>query len=135
MRFLLFFLCSITFSLSHAQESYAGTYDIQFGEIGQETLVLQTDGTFEYSYSHLIKDNKLPKEQYAKGTWTQEKKIIKLHTTPQDLNEKYTLNLNKSRARSNRRSPRNTSTTPYKESLRFFESPIFWFKGREFIKQ
>lgn len=52
-----------------------------------------------------------------------------------DFNEKYTVNLNNSKARYITKSPRDKSEKVIKTALRFYESEAFAIKGLELVKE
>ncbi|MEZ4792247.1 MAG: hypothetical protein R2783_01845 [Gelidibacter sp.] len=89
------------------------------------TLTLAEDRTFLYHFfrdlSAISKPNK-EENYYGKGTWILEGKIITLLSKKDDLNERYTVNLNNSKARYITKSPRDTSDKEVKTALRFYES-------------
>lgn len=103
------------------------------------TLNLEEDGTFIY---HFLRDlsvvSKANTEEniYGKGTWLYEGNSVILFSKEADnLNGVYTLNLNKSKARYIKKSPRDTSSKIVKTALRFYESETFHIKGLELFKE
>ena len=134
LAFILFLFFSI--NISAQTESYAGNYEFQKGNKNfTQSLALNPDGTFIF-HSYEYHEAGIPKEKnfYAKGSWRQEKKVIYFSTKPSDLDDKYTVDFNKSKARFDTKSPRDKSNRDIKTSIRFFESEIFWVKGKTFLK-
>jgi len=101
------------------------------------TLTLNEDGTFLY---HFLRDisaiSKVNTEEnyYGKGIWILEgKSVILLSKDTDNLDGKYTKNLNNSKARYITKSPRDTSDKVVKTALRFYESVEL--KGLELFKE
>ena len=87
----------------------------------QWQLILSPDGTFEYHNSRQLKGQ--PEEHwYARGQWTFKGKIVSFTNSPQDIDDKYTINLNGSKARFFKKSPRNNSPKPQPTYIHFFKS-------------
>ena len=87
----------------------------------QWQLILSPDGTFEYHNSRQLKGQ--PEEHwYARGQWTLKGKIVSFTSSPQDIDDKYTINLNGSKARFFKKSPRNNSPKPQPTYIHFFKS-------------
>ncbi|MDG5490567.1 hypothetical protein [Psychroserpens sp. SPM9] len=99
------------------------------------TLTLNADGTFEF-YAYKKHERRIPNDVhlYGKGTWTIDKKVITFSTETLDLDEKYTLNFNSSKARFDTKSPRDTSNRTIKTSIRFYDSEVLIAKGLKLIK-
>jgi len=107
------------------------------GAIIKWTLTLNEDGTFLY---HFLRDisaiSKVNTEEnyYGKGTWILEgKSVILLSKDTDNMDGKYTKNLNNSKARYITKSPRDTSDKVVKTALRFYES--IELKGLELFKE
>jgi hypothetical protein len=142
MKFLFsIFLVLVHLTPMAQAKDYAGTYGKRSESASTQTLLeyslaLKLDGTFQvHIYRNL--DPTQPEENwFGKGTWTQEgSHTIIFHTNEQtDLDETFTMNLSNTKARSNRKSSRNTSTKVVQESIRFFQSDILWFKGLTLLK-
>lgn len=138
---LLIFLIVANSTLLAQPESYVGNYtkrseSTQSKSILEYSLTLNSDSTFLiHIYRNL--DPSQPEENwFGKGTWKLEgtHTLVFYSNEQSDLDEKYTLNCTNTKARSNRKSPRNTSLKVEKESLRFFQSEILWLKGLELFK-
>lgn len=120
--------------------SYSGTYSMRYDTSNAEleyTLNLNEDGTFKF---HFYRNNDcstcVVENSYGKGTWTTKKNLIYFSVDQNtDLDEEHTLNLNNSKARVDRKSPRNKSPEIVPDTLRFYESDIFWVSGMKLIKR
>ncbi len=114
-------------------EAVVGNYESNFGNNEAKfeyKLTLNQDGTFFFDYYSNIKDG-MPREEkkYGKGTWKIENKLVLFNSiTPNDFNEKYTLDFSKSKARFITKSPRDNSNRIIKTELQFLESEIFWMR-------
>ena len=65
-----------------------------------------------------------------------EKKLIFFYTdTTREVDETYTMDFTNSKARINRKSPRDKSDKIVKESIRFYESDLSIIKGLELFKE
>lgn len=71
---------------------------------------------------------------YGKGTWEIEKNVILFSFDQNGLDTKHTLDFNNSKARYDRKLFEAKYGKEINTSLRFFESNIFWIKGRTLIK-
>lgn len=134
LAFILFFFFSI--SISGQNESYAGNYEFLKGNKNfTQSLTLNSDGTFVF-HSYEYHEAGIPKEKnyYAKGSWRQDKNIICFSTKPSDLDNKYTVDFNNSKARFDTKSPRDKSNRDVKTSIRFYDCDIFWVIGKTFYK-
>jgi hypothetical protein len=135
MKHLIVFLF-IIFSLNSLAQSknYAGNYEFKLEADNAkfvQNLSLNPDGTFTFR-SYEYHDAGIPKEinKYAKGQWKQDKKSIYFSAKTSDFDEKYTLDFNNSKARFETKSPRDKSDRDIKTSIRFYDSEIFWMKGK-----
>ena len=141
LKFTLFILL-ITFNLTVflQSESYVGTYirpyESQENQILKWTLTLNSDGTFIYNFYRDIGAKNSEENFYGKGTWKGEKKLIFFYTdTTREVDETYTMDFTNSKARINRKSPRDKSNKIVKESIRFYESDLSIIKGLELFKE
>jgi len=107
------------------------------GTIVKWTLTLNNDGSFLY---HFLRDlsaiSKPNKEEnfYGKGTWKTEKNLVFLSANKEtDFNERYTIDLNNSKARYITKSPRDKSDRVVKPALLFYESQHI--KGLKLFKE
>ena len=135
----LFFV--LVFSIGTSVLAQSGVYvnkpNNSDGTIIKWTLTLNEDGTFLY---HFLRDisaiSKINTEEnyYGKGTWILEgKSVILLSKDRDNLDGKYTKNLNNSKARYITKSTRDTSDKVVKTALRFYESVEL--KGLELFKE
>lgn len=138
-KLLLFFLFFYAFAkIGTAQTSaftpedvagvYGKGYDTMepvqnFGEITQVgwKLTLSPDGRFEYHNFRKSKDRE-DEHWKARGNWTFKKNVVFFTTAPGDINETYFVDLNNSKARFFKKSPRNKSLKPQPTYIHFFES-------------
>ena len=124
---LLFFI--IGFIVSTKVFAQSGVYALEpknsDGTIIKWTLTLNDDGTFSYNFlrdlSAISKPNK--KENfYGKGTWKAEKNLVFLSSNKEtDFNERYTIDLNNSKARYITKSLRDESARVVKPALLFYD--------------
>ena len=118
-----------------------GDYILQMGSKDRHfieyQLSLNADSTFLfYAYTESKISEPKTAHQYGKGKWEFRDKQLAFLTNPDsDLNEKFTLDLNNSRAHFISKSPRAIRDRPVKTRLKFFESDIFWIKGIEMNKK
>ena len=138
--FLLLIALSASISVIAQWETFAGTYnhhyELQNGGVIEYKLSLNPNGTFSFhNYRKLTCTLCSEENQYGKGNWTSKNNEIYFSTdTEIDLDEKYTLDFNGTKARSNKRSSRNKSAKVVKESIRFYASEIPWLKGWELFR-
>ena len=140
MKTILFFaFFAYSFFLSAQTEKMIGQYEMKFeasnGLIIYK-LALNLDETFVFHLYSYINQKIEPKDenQYAKGTWKCEKGLIFFSTDSNDLDEKFKLDFNNSKARFISKSPRDQSSRDIKTSIRFYESELSWLKGVTLIK-
>ena len=136
--FLLFQIVVLVSTQVIAQtDSIDGKYflDTKNSDIVKRTLVLNTDGTFEF-YAYEKHEAGIPPEKnfYAKGLWSSNKNLVSFSAENGDFDEKFTLNFNNTKARFHTKSPRDKSIREIKTTLRFYESKIFWIKGMTLVK-
>ena len=128
MKYLLTFIVVLS-SLSMNAQNAAGVYQIKSDSEEHSsirTLTLNNDGTFEfhgYDKNHDVIGNKT--NYYGKGTWTKEKKVITFSTEASDLDLKYTLDFNNSKARFNSKSPRDKTDRVIANFIVFYETDVF----------
>ena len=81
--------------------------------------------------------------KYGKGAWKTEIKkkfstdyilVSFLTEDGKHFDEKHTLDFNNTKARLITKSPRNKTSTEFKEKLQFYRSSIFWIEGIELFK-
>ena len=138
MKFLLSFLFVLSSIILNAQD-VSGMYQLTVYATNaelQRTLTLSADGTFEF-YNFERHDQGIPPEKhiYGKGTWTQDKKVISFFSETSDLDDKFTLDFNGTKARFITKSPRDKSKRDIETALSFYESDIFWISGMKLVKQ
>lgn len=135
---IIYFLSSL--SLSAQMNLNSGTYGLNpptdNGNVIKWNLSLNPDGTFLYHFYRNLNCVICEEENfYGKGTWKAEKNIISFYSDEQgDLDEIHTMNFNNTKARINRKSPRDISNKVIKESIIFFSSELFTIKGLELFK-
>ncbi|MDT0555352.1 hypothetical protein [Patiriisocius hiemis] len=123
-------LFTILFSFSIYGQELTGVYvkdfDLNDGKTLIRTLDLKDDGTFTFhNFRKNFSIDKTKKSTYGKGTWRQDKKIITFFTDKEtDIDEKYTLDFNETKARFHSKNPRDKSDRVILPSLTFFESNI-----------
>ena len=139
----IFSILILLFNLTiYSQVDYAaGDYKLSFksknGDLNQWELNLSEDGTFLFHYYSNVKFE-IPNEKnmYGKGKWTIKNNLISfIANKEKDLDEKYTLNFNNSKARFIIKSQRNKTNQIIKTRIKFLESDIFWMKGTEIFKR
>ena len=130
MKYLLTtILCYISLGLSAQNESnivvYEQIYSINGKGILKRQLSLYSDGTFLFHSYRRINDQSPEENKYGKGTWTSKNDLL-LFTADEvlDIDKKYTLNFNQSKARIFKDS-----------SIRFLSSKIPWGKGMKLSKK
>lgn len=138
---LTIILLFLNFHLSGFAQStsYAGIYKVNYdteNAVFEYKVELNSDGTFIFhSYSNHF--NATPSEQIVngKGTWKAKKNIISFSTDElNDLDKTYTLNFSNSKARIDRKSPRNKTLEDIPDLMRIYESDISWVKGKKLTK-
>ncbi|WP_047549619.1 hypothetical protein [Psychroserpens sp. Hel_I_66] len=127
MKHLLLLLFLFHAFILNAQD-VAGVYQIksdtdEFSHIRK--LTLNHDGTFEFYHYRFIA-NGIPKEtrSYGKGTWTLENKVITFSAEASDLDSKYTLDFNNSKARFNTKSPRDKTNRVFADFIIFYKTDV-----------
>lgn len=142
--FYAFAKAGIAQTTTYTTEDVNGIYGKSFSNNEQEqhygsvttinrSIILSPDGRFEYHNFRQIKDQE-EEHWYAQGNWTLEGKVISFTTTEQDINDKYTINLNNSKARFFKKSPRNTSLKAQPTYIRFFKSDNRTIQGLKLFK-
>ena len=127
MKYLLSILLLLSSLLLSAQD-IAGVYQIKSDSEGFSLirkLTLNSDGTFEF-YNYRYIKNGIPEEtrNYGKGTWTQDKKVITFSTEALDLDKKYTLDFNNSKARFNTKSLRDKTNRVIADFIVFYKTDV-----------
>jgi len=132
-NFILLFSLFISINTFAQTEKFIGQYKLSNSyDIDQEilkyTLTINSDNTFSF---HSYKNSKgliSEKNGYGKGTWTAKGNYIYFHTQESDINDKYSLNFNNSKAIYKSKHPRNKSKRIIIPHLLFLETDIFWMK-------
>jgi len=139
-QFLILFILLFNLTVIAQSESYAGTYErrseMNDGSIFEYTINLNSHGTFLFhSYEMHTKTKSPEQHKYGKGKWEADKNIISFSTDEQlDLDETHELNFSNTRARIDRKSPRNKSPEIIPDLMRFFSSDISWVEGKKLVK-
>lgn len=141
MKYLLLMLFLVGhISLSAQTDSHAGTYGLSSADNSDATLKwtlsLKPDGTFLYHFYRNLNCDSCPDENfYGQGTWKAEKNLITFTSDEKDdMDETHTMNFKNTKARINRKSPRDISNKTIKESIIFYSSELFTIKGLELFK-
>ncbi|WP_269236397.1 copper resistance protein NlpE N-terminal domain-containing protein [Flavobacterium flavigenum] len=134
----LFLLCNLT--LFAQSNQFTGDYTRSLSEQGKHTieykLTLNQDGTFVF-HSYKKMQGATPPEvnKYGKGKWSVKDNLISFTANkPEDLDDTYTLDFNKSTARFITKNPRDKSDKVVKTKLQFLESEIFWMERIDLFK-
>ena len=85
------------------------------------SLTLFPDGRFEYHNFRKLQDQE-DENWYARGTWTLNGKIISFSNTEKDLSMPNTIDLNNTKARFFKKSPRNKSLKKQPTYIQFYQS-------------
>ena len=127
-------------TLSAQQEIHDGIYgrrtESNIETVMEWTLTLNTNGTFLYNFYRDLGSKNPEENLYGKGTWKAENNVVLFFADKNiDIDETHTLNFDNSKARINRKSPRDKSGKKVKESIRFFSSDTPAIKGLELFKK
>lgn len=127
MNYILLVLFSLSTCLLNAQD-VVGVYQIKSDSENfslTRTLTIKKDGTFEF-YNYRYDDKGIPKvtQTYGKGTWAKNKKVITFSTVASDLDSKYTLDFNNSKARFNTKSPRDKTNRIFADFIVFYDTEV-----------
>ncbi|MGC1632906.1 MAG: hypothetical protein WA749_12420 [Gelidibacter sp.] len=146
-KFILLFAVLSSYFVVHAQatvQSVAGVYQRNLINTTDNniiyTLNLKADGTFEFhSYDKFQlgtpKNSRFnERNQYAKGSWKLDEKVVTFSTASTDFDEKFTLDFDTSKARFISKHPRDKSDKVVETALRFYESKIFWIEHLYILK-
>ena len=120
--------------------NFAGDYKRSLSAEGKHVieykLTLNQDGTFEFHYYTKLQGGNPPEvNKYGKGKWSIKDNMITFSANKkEDIDEKYTLDFNKSTARFVTKNPRDKSDKVVKTKLQFLESEIFWMKRIDIFK-
>jgi hypothetical protein len=129
---ILFLLMSIT--LFSQSDVLTGEYFFSVGNdeehLIEYTLNLNQDGTFHFhSYRNHKKGIPWEENKYGQGKWSLDGKVVSFSTDKKtDLDEKYTLDFNNSKARFITKPLRDKTERIVETKLQFFESDIFWIE-------
>ena len=84
------------------------------------TFSLNEDGTFLYHFYRGLASEVNPEEKYyGRGTWEFDGIIMSFYSEIPGLDERFSVNLNKSKARYISKSPRDKSSKVIRAALRF----------------
>ncbi|RZV67175.1 MAG: hypothetical protein EX254_03125 [Flavobacteriaceae bacterium] len=148
MKFILSFLL-LTFSytvLAQQAPEHIGKYtkkiETSEGVTFEYNLTLNHNGTFLFHYFDdkdakydVLNKNGKGKNQYGKGTWISNGKVISLKAIESiDIDKTHTLNLNKSKGRYITKSPRDKSDRVIEDAILIYDSGIPWVKRLKLIK-
>lgn len=134
------FLLISNLALFAQSNHMSGDYNLVLAKEGDHLLdyklTLNQDGTFYFHYYSNIKQaNPVEVNKYGKGKWVERNNLVTFFSDKkQDIDEKYTLDFNNSKARFISKSPRDKTDRIVKKSLNFIESEIFWMKGIRVLK-
>ena len=140
MKLFLYSVLFFTYFNTIAQtKSIPGTYKFEYmgsNAMIEDTMILKPDGTFSF-HEYDKHDGGVPPERnkYGKGRWKLEDNIVTFIVSKSDIDDKYTLDFNNSKARFVTKSPRDKSDRLKPTSLKFFKSNILWMVKRDFIKE
>lgn len=125
----LLFILSSAIVFSQSDSLFGEYYQKLEGEnhLIEYELYLNENGTYTFHYYSKILQVIPPiVHKYGKGKWTDNGKIVSFFSDKEkDFDEKYTLDLNNSRARFIQKSPRDKTERIIKTRLQFFESENF----------
>lgn len=127
-------------ALSAQTNNFAGEYSRSLGEEGKHIieykLTLNQDGTFMFHYYTKVQGGIPPEvNKYGKGKWSAKNNMITFSTNKQeDIDQKYTLDFNKSTARFVTKNPRDKTDQIVKTRLTFLESGIPWMQKIDIFK-
>ncbi|MCC9063940.1 copper resistance protein NlpE N-terminal domain-containing protein [Flavobacterium piscisymbiosum] len=137
---LTVFLFIFNLTLSAQSNQFAGDYTRSLSAEGKHIieykLTLNQDGTFEFHYYTKLQGGSPPEvNKYGKGKWSVKDNMITFSANKkEDIDDKYTLDFNKSTARFVTKNPRDKSDKVVKTKLQFLESEIFWMKRIDIFK-
>jgi hypothetical protein len=137
---LTVFLFIFNLTLSAQSNQFAGDYKRSLSAEGKHIieykLTLNQDGTFEFHYYTKLQGGSPPEvNKYGKGKWSVKDNMITFSANKkEDIDEKYTLDFNKSTARFVTKNPRDKSDKIVKTKLQFLESGIFWMERIDIFK-
>lgn len=139
-KFLIIFTALVSLNVFAQTGVYTrGNSGASDGNIIKWTITLNQDGTFLYHFFRdvsAVSQGNNKENFYGKGTWKKEGKIVVFSSDRKnDFNEKYTVNLNNSKARYITKSPRDKSDRVVKTALRFYESETFHIEGLTVFKE
>jgi len=123
-----------SFTLFSQADILVGEYFLTIGDKEEHlinyTLTLNQDGTF-YFHSYRNHNKGIPWEEnkYGQGKWSLDGKVVSFSTDKKtDLDEKFTLDFNNSKARLITKPLRDKTKRVIETKLQFFESKISWIK-------
>ena len=137
-KFIIIVTVLVTFNVfSQAGVYTRGSSDSrEDGTIIKWTITLNQDSTFLYHFLRVAGAGNPEENYYGKGTWQKEGKIVVFSSNRKnDFNEKYTVNLNNSKARYITKSPKDESDKVVKTALRFYKSETFHIEGLTVFKE
>ena len=147
-RVFSFLLLILSIGVYAQMDQIPGTYFRQLGSgphVDKNTLTLNKDGTFLFHF-YRKSELSIPNEEhkYGKGKWTIEIKrnfstntfiVVFSADSVKDINGKYTLDFNGSKARFVSKSERDVTDKVVQTRLQFFESDIFWIERLAIYKE
>ena len=139
-NYLVLFFAVFTFTLTAQSGVHDGIYEVKHeasnGDFHEYRITLNPDGTFLFhSHSEIAMGIPPENDTYGKGTWRAEKNTIIFSTEKlKDLNETHSLDFSETKARYDTKSPRDKSDRIIRTKLKFYESDIFWVKGKKLFK-
>jgi len=132
-NFILLFFLFISINTFSQTGKFIGEYELSSSykinnEILKKTLTINSDHTFLFHYYQNSKGLLSKKNKYGKGTWTAKGNYIYFHTQENDFTDKYTINLNNSKAVLKSKHPRDKSNRVIIPHLLFLKTNIFWME-------
>jgi hypothetical protein len=99
------------------------------------SMELKKDGTFTFRFLRQLSKSQPKENKYAKGTWSiGSNNVLEFKTNTSEMDEKYTLNLNDTKARYISKSSRNLSKGEFPNYLQFYDSSISWVKSMKLVR-
>lgn len=132
-------LLVVPFLISAQAETYADLYNqvinTDDGVSILYSMELKKDGTFTFRFLRQLSNSQPRENKYAKGTWSiGSNNVLEFKTDASEIDEKYTLNLNDTKARYISKSSRNLSKGEFPTYLQFYESSISWVNSMELVR-
>ncbi|MGK0377060.1 hypothetical protein [Patiriisocius sp. Uisw_017] len=129
----------VPFLISAQAETYADLYNqvinTDDGVSILYSMELKKDGTFTFRFLRQLSKSQPKENKYAKGTWSiGSNNVLEFKTNTSEMDEKYTLNLNDTKARYISKSSRNLSKGEFPNYLQFYDSSISWVKSMKLVR-